>query len=115
MKHKIGQTLQLLGVRRPGAALTCGGPEPSCPGALKQAKYVTAHGGPKRRLAAALQGVERISTSEATNEVDKALELFTDDIVWESPTRNLVLRARKRLGRTQAEAKLENIRNRGFD
>ena len=33
--------------------------------------------------------------SEASDEIEKALELYTDDIVWESPVRNLVLRGKE--------------------
>ena len=36
--------------------------------------------------------------SEANNEVDRALALFTDDVVWESPTRGLVLRGKSEAG-----------------
>ncbi len=49
-------------------------------------------------IAANLGAVEAHFHSEATNEVDKALELFTDDIVWESPARNLVLRGKEATG-----------------
>lgn len=49
-------------------------------------------------IAANLAAVEAHFHSEATNEVEKALELFTDDIVWESPTRNLLLRGKEATG-----------------
>lgn len=35
---------------------------------------------------------------EAANEVERALALFTDDIVWESPTRGLILRGKEEAG-----------------
>jgi ketosteroid isomerase-like protein len=49
-------------------------------------------------IAANLAAVEAHFHSEAANEVEKALELFTDDIVWESPTRNLLLRGKEATG-----------------
>ena len=45
-----------------------------------------------------LAAVEAHFHSEATNEVEQALELFTDDIIWESPVRNLVLRGKEATG-----------------
>jgi len=41
-------------------------------------------------VAANLAAVEAHFHTEATGEVEKALELYTDDIVWESPARSLV-------------------------
>jgi ketosteroid isomerase-like protein len=49
-------------------------------------------------IAANLAAVEAHFHSEAANEVQKALELFTDDIVWESPVRNLVFRGKEATG-----------------
>jgi ketosteroid isomerase-like protein len=49
-------------------------------------------------IAANLATVEAHFHSEAANEVEKALELFTDDIVWESPTRNLLLQGKEATG-----------------
>lgn len=49
-------------------------------------------------IAANLAAVEAHFHSEAVNEVEKALELYTDDIVWESPARNLVFRGKKATG-----------------
>ena len=54
-------------------------------------------------IAANLAVVEAHFHSEAVNEVEKALELYTDDIVWESPVRNLVFRGKEAAG--------ENYRN----
>jgi ketosteroid isomerase-like protein len=52
----------------------------------------------KDLLAENLATVEAHFHSEALNEVEKALELYTDDIVWESPVRNLVFRGKKATG-----------------
>lgn len=49
-------------------------------------------------IAANLAAVEAHFHSEATNEVEKALELYTDDIVWESPARDLVFRGKEATG-----------------
>src|SRR5688500_6048739 len=49
-------------------------------------------------IAANLAAVEAHFHSEASNEVEKALELYTDDIVWESPVRNLVFRGKEATG-----------------
>lgn len=42
-------------------------------------------------IAANLAAVEAHFHNEAANEVEKALELYTDDIVWEAPARDIVL------------------------
>jgi ketosteroid isomerase-like protein len=42
----------------------------------------------KDSIAQNLAAVERHFHSEAVNEVESALELFTDDIVWEAPAPN---------------------------
>lgn len=49
-------------------------------------------------IAANLAAVEAHFHSEAVGEVERALELFTDDIVWESPSRDLVFRGKKATG-----------------
>ena len=49
-------------------------------------------------IAANLVAVEAHFHSEATNEVEKAMELYTDDIIWESPARNLVFRGKEATG-----------------
>ncbi len=49
-------------------------------------------------IAANLVAVEAHFHSEAVGEVEKALELYTDDIVWESPVRNLVFRGKEATG-----------------
>src|SRR5918999_1736034 len=49
-------------------------------------------------LAANLAAVEAHFHTEATGEVEKALELYTDDIVWESPARSLVFRGKEATG-----------------
>ena len=35
---------------------------------------------------------------EANNEIERALSLFTEDIVWESPTRGLILHGKREVG-----------------
>src|SRR5919106_4036233 len=40
-------------------------------------------------IAANLAAVEDHFHSEAVNEVEKALDLYTDDVVWEAPARQL--------------------------
>jgi len=49
-------------------------------------------------IAANLAAVEAHFHTEATGEIDKALELYTDDIVWESPARELVFRGKEATG-----------------
>ena len=49
-------------------------------------------------IAANLATVEAHFHSEATNEVEKALELFTEDIIWESPARNLLFHGKEAAG-----------------
>jgi ketosteroid isomerase-like protein len=49
-------------------------------------------------IAANLAAVEAHFHTEATGEIDRALELYTDDIVWESPARRLVFRGKEATG-----------------
>lgn len=49
-------------------------------------------------IAANLAAVEAHFHTEATGEIDQALELYTDDIVWESPARSLVFRGKEATG-----------------
>jgi ketosteroid isomerase-like protein len=49
-------------------------------------------------IAANLAAVDAHFHTEATGEIDKALELYTDDIVWESPARQLVFRGKAATG-----------------
>jgi ketosteroid isomerase-like protein len=49
-------------------------------------------------VSANLAAVEAHFHSEAANEVDQALEGYTDDIVWEAPNRQLVFRGKKAVG-----------------
>ena len=42
--------------------------------------------------------VEAHFHSEAANEVDEALKLYTDDIVWEAPARNLIFQGKEDVG-----------------
>lgn len=46
-------------------------------------------------VAANLAAVEAHFHSEASNEVDKALELYTEDVVWEAPARKLVFKGKR--------------------
>ncbi|MCA1564416.1 MAG: nuclear transport factor 2 family protein [Acidobacteria bacterium] len=49
-------------------------------------------------IAANLATVEAHFHSEAANEVEHALELFTEDVVWESPARNLIFHGKAAAG-----------------
>ena len=49
-------------------------------------------------IAANLATVEAHFHTEATGEIEKALELYTDDIVWESPARALAFRGKEPTG-----------------
>lgn len=49
-------------------------------------------------IAANLAAVEAHFHTEATGEVEKALELYTDDIAWESPARSLVFHGKEATG-----------------
>ncbi len=49
-------------------------------------------------MAANLATVEAHFHSEAANEVDEALKLYTDDIVWEAPARNLIFQGKEDVG-----------------
>ena len=66
-------------------------------------------------IAANLAAVEAHFHSEAANEVEQALELYTDDIVWESPARDLVFRGKEATGenyrRMFGSFKVEEFRN----
>ncbi len=42
--------------------------------------------------------VEAHFHSEALNDVEKALELYTDDIIWEAPARNLIFKGKRAVG-----------------
>ena len=46
-------------------------------------------------IASNLAAVEEHFHSEAANNIKRALELYTDDIVWEAPARNLVFQGKK--------------------
>jgi ketosteroid isomerase-like protein len=62
-----------------------------------------------------LATVEAHFHSEAVNEVEKALELYTDDILWESPTRNLIFHGKEETGENYhkmfSSFKVEGFRN----
>ena len=46
-------------------------------------------------ISANLAAVEAHFGGEATGRVDAAIDLYTDDVVWEAPARNLVLKGKK--------------------
>ena len=45
-------------------------------------------------IARNLAAVEAHFHSEAINEVEQSLDLYTDDVVWEAPARNLIFRGK---------------------
>jgi ketosteroid isomerase-like protein len=45
-----------------------------------------------------LEVVEAHFHSEAANEIEQALELYTDDIIWEAPARHLVFKGKADVG-----------------
>jgi ketosteroid isomerase-like protein len=45
-----------------------------------------------------LEVVEAHFHSEAANEIEQALKLYTDDIVWEAPARHLVFKGKEDVG-----------------
>ena len=49
-------------------------------------------------IQANLATVEAHFHSEAANEVDEALKLYTDDIIWEAPARNLIFQGKEEVG-----------------
>ncbi len=49
-------------------------------------------------IAPNLATVEAHFHSEAANEVDEALKLYTDDIVWEAPARNMIFQGKEDVG-----------------
>lgn len=59
----------------------------------------------KRRntVAENLAVVEAHFHSEAANEVDQALSLYTDNVVWESPTRGIVLQGKEAAARNYSK------------
>ena len=54
-------------------------------------------------IAANLAVVEAHFGSEASGRIEAALELYTDDIVWEAPSRNLVIKGKKAVGANYRE------------
>ncbi len=46
-------------------------------------------------IEANLAAVEAHFGSEADGRIDEAVALYTDDIVWEAPTRNIVLKGKQ--------------------
>ena len=62
-------------------------------------------------VAANLAAVEAHFHSEATNEVEAALDLYTDDVVWEAPARGLHFEGKRAVADnyTQMFAKMEDV------
>ena len=62
-------------------------------------------------IAANLAAVEAHFHSEATNEVEAALDLYTDDVVWEAPARGLRFEGKRAVADnyTQMFAKMEDV------
>ena len=46
-------------------------------------------------IAANLAVIDAHFGSEASDRIDAAIALYTDDIVWEAPTRNLVIKGKE--------------------
>jgi ketosteroid isomerase-like protein len=67
---------------------------------------------PQDRIAANMATVEAHFHSEADDEVDKALDLYTDDIVWEAPARRLIFRGKQAVADNYRKmfASIQNIR-----
>ena len=68
-------------------------------------------------IAANLAAVEDHFHSEGTNEVDKALDLYTDDVVWEAPARKLVFKGKKAVADnyTKMFAAMKDVEFRNLD
>ncbi len=62
-------------------------------------------------IAANLSAVEAHFHSEATNEVEAALDLYTDDVVWEAPARGLRFEGKRAVANnyTQMFAKMADV------
>ena len=54
-------------------------------------------------IAANLAVVEAHFGSEASGRIEASLELYTDDIVWEAPSRNLVIKGKIAVGANYRE------------
>ena len=50
---------------------------------------------PQDKIAENLAAVEAHFASEATGRIDDAIALYTDDVVWEAPSRNLVIEGKE--------------------
>ena len=62
-------------------------------------------------IAANLAAVEAHFGSEATGRIDDAIALYTDDVVWEAPSRNLVFEGKEAVTANYREifAVLKNV------
>ena len=54
-------------------------------------------------IAANLAVIEAHFGSEASGRIDAAIELYTDDIVWEAPARNLVIKGKEQVAANYRE------------
>ena len=67
-------------------------------------------------IAVNLAAVEAHFHSEAANEVEAALDLYTDDVVWEAPARGLRFEGKRAVADnyTQMFAKMEDVEFENF-
>ena len=63
------------------------------------------------KIAANLATVESHFGSEATGRIDDAIALYTDDVVWEAPSRNLVIEGKEAVAANYREifSRLKNV------
>ena len=68
-------------------------------------------------IATNLAAVEDHFHSEGTNEVDKALDLYTDDVVWEAPARKLIFKGKRAVADnyTKMFAAMKDVEFRNLD
>ena len=61
--------------------------------------------------------VEAHFHSEAANEIEQALELYTDDIVWEAPARRLVFKGKEAVAENYRKifTSIKNVEFRNLD
>ena len=69
------------------------------------------------KIAANLAIVEAHFGSEATGRIDDAIALYTDDVVWEAPSRNLVIEGKEAVAANYREifSVLKNVEFRTKD
>lgn len=68
-------------------------------------------------IARNLAAVEAHFHSEAINEVEQSLDLYTDDVVWEAPARNLIFRGKDAVATNYRRifGSMENIEFKNLD